>query len=134
MAKHKSIRDIVAVARALNDESRVRALVALEGGELCLCQLIELLGLAPSTVSKHLSILQEARLVERRKEGRWAFYRLAGEDSPVVARQAVDWVLGSLRRMSAAELDPGEIERVRAADLEVLAACYRSWGKACAKA
>ena len=45
---------------------------------------IELLGLAPSTVSKHMNILQQAGLVQRRKDGKWHFYRLAGKhDSPV---------------------------------------------------
>ncbi|MDH3255427.1 MAG: metalloregulator ArsR/SmtB family transcription factor, partial [Acidobacteriota bacterium] len=73
---------ILALTKALNDQSRLRLLMATRRGELCLCQLIELLGLAPSTVSKHMTILQQAGLVDRRQEGRWAFYRLADEDAP----------------------------------------------------
>jgi ArsR family transcriptional regulator, arsenate/arsenite/antimonite-responsive transcriptional repressor len=46
---------------------------------LCLSQIIELLGLAPSTVSKHMAILHQAGLAETRKDGRWIYYRLAGE-------------------------------------------------------
>ncbi len=117
---------MVAVAKALGDESRLRALVALEGGELCLCQLIELLGLAPSTVSKHWTGLQAARLVERRKQGRWAFYRLAGDEAPREARQALDWVASSLEQTHAAHADAVALQRLRSADLETLAACYRS--------
>ncbi len=64
------------IAQALSDLTRVRALVALRDGELCLCHLIGLLKLAPSTVSKHLDLLVRAGLVERRKEGRWAYFRL----------------------------------------------------------
>ena len=71
------MRNLLAVLKALADETRVRALMALRRRELCVCQLVELLGLAPSTVSKHMSILKQARLVESRKEGRWMFYRLA---------------------------------------------------------
>ena len=119
------MRRVVAIAKALSDESRVRALMALEGGELCLCQLIELLELAPSTVSKHLTILQEARLVERRKQGRWAYYRLPGDAAPPEARQAIEWVLSSLRETPVARSDAELLERVRGADLEELAACYR---------
>ena len=119
------MRHIVAIAKALSDESRLRALMALEGGELCLCQLIELLALAPSTVSKHLTILQDARLVERRKQGRWAYYRLSGDAAPREARQAIEWVLASLRETPAARSDAEMLERVRGADLEELAACYR---------
>jgi len=71
------MRDQLDVLKALGDETRLRALCALRGGELCVCQLIALLELAPSTVSKHLSILRAARLVESRKDGRWMYYRLS---------------------------------------------------------
>lgn len=65
----------MAAMKALSDANRVRILCALMGQELCVCQLIEMLGLAPSTVSKHLAILRQARLLEDRKEGRWMYYR-----------------------------------------------------------
>jgi ArsR family transcriptional regulator, arsenate/arsenite/antimonite-responsive transcriptional repressor len=81
------MRELMAVTKALADESRVRALLALERGELCVCQIVELLDLAPSTVSKHMSILKQARLVDSRKEGRWIFYRLATEDATPEARE-----------------------------------------------
>ena len=58
------MRDLMAVTKALADESRVRILLALKPGKLCVCQIVELLQLAPSTVSKHMSILKHARLVE----------------------------------------------------------------------
>ena len=61
---------------ALSDETRLRLVFALRHGELCVCQLVALLELAPSTVSKHLSILRDAGLVDSRKQGRWVHYRL----------------------------------------------------------
>jgi len=61
------------LTKALADESRVRAVLALRQGELCVCQITELFGFAPSTVSKHLSILFQANLVESRKDGRWIY-------------------------------------------------------------
>ena len=72
------MESVLAITRALADENRVRALLVLDGRELCVCQLIEFLGLAPSTVSKHMTILRQARLIEGRKKGRWMNYRLAG--------------------------------------------------------
>ena len=81
------MRELMAVTKALADESRVRILLALEPGELCVCQIVELLQLAPSTVSKHMSILKQARLVDSRKEGRWMFYRLADDDGPAEAKE-----------------------------------------------
>jgi len=74
---------------ALSDENRVRLLFALRQGELCVCQLIALLELSPSTVSKHLSILRDAGLLESRKEGRWVYYRMAeNPDFPIVGNNA----------------------------------------------
>jgi len=82
--------------KALADENRVRALLALRKGELCVCQITELFGLAPSTVSKHLSILYQAGLVESRKDGRWIYYRPSLKDAPMAVREAIAWVGRSL--------------------------------------
>ncbi|MCG8511683.1 MAG: metalloregulator ArsR/SmtB family transcription factor, partial [Rhodospirillales bacterium] len=65
------------VAKAAGDASRTRILKMLEGGELCVCQITAVIGLAPATVSKHLSVLKMAGLVRQRKNGRWVYYRLA---------------------------------------------------------
>jgi ArsR family transcriptional regulator, arsenate/arsenite/antimonite-responsive transcriptional repressor len=81
------MRDLMAVLKALADENRVRILMALGPKELCVCQIVELLGLAPSTVSKHMAILKQARLVDSRKEGRWMFYCLAEDDAPTEAKE-----------------------------------------------
>jgi ArsR family transcriptional regulator len=86
------MREFMNITKALADDKRVRALLALRGGELCVCQITELFGLAPSTVSKHLSILYQAGLVESRKEGRWIYYQLPGKKAPLLAREAVAWV------------------------------------------
>ena len=88
--------DLLPIIQALSDQNRVRILAVLQEQELCVCQVVELLQLAPSTVSKHLSILRQARLVRGRKEGRWMFYRLAGADATEMVRQAIAWVCGSL--------------------------------------
>jgi len=90
------MREFMNLAKALADENRVRTLLALRGGELCVCQITELFGLAPSTVSKHLSILYQAGLVESRKDGRWIYYRLAAKGAPAAVRRALAWVTRSL--------------------------------------
>src|SRR5512136_2032622 len=69
-----SMREVLAITNALADESRVRALIALTRGQLCVCQIAEFLQLAPSTVSRHLSILRQVVLVEYEKRGRWMYY------------------------------------------------------------
>jgi len=74
------------IFRALSDPNRLRALAALRGGELCVCQIVALLGLAPSTVSKHMSLLAEAGLVTAGKRGRWVYYQLAEAGSETIGR------------------------------------------------
>lgn len=92
------MRDVLDIAKAMADGNRLRVLTSLAGGELCVCQIVELLQLAPSTVSKHMSILRQARLVEGRKEGRWMYYRLPDRDASQTVRGAVAWVRDSLAK------------------------------------
>ena len=91
------MRECMTVIKALADENRVRILMVLKGRELCVCEIIDLLGLAPSTVSKHMSILKNARLVESRKDGRWVYYRLAQDDTTPEAVSAISWVTNCLK-------------------------------------
>ena len=88
----EALRITVRVAKALSDRQRVRILMMLEPGELCVCQIVEVLGLAPSTVSKHLSILATADLVLSRKEGRWAYYHLPDPTADVFPQPMLDWL------------------------------------------
>ena len=120
MAKYKNNEkpDVLAVAKALSDMSRLRALYVLQGRELCVCQIVELLELAPSTVSKHMSILRDARLVESYKEGRWVHYRLPGDAAPQTVQQALDWALGSLRGSPAMEEDEAKMQEILKRDPE----------------
>ena len=90
------MRECLSVANALADRNRVRMLLSLQAGELCVCQITEFSELAPSTVSKHMSILREAGLVEGRKAGRWMYYRVAGPGASPIARAAIGWVQSSL--------------------------------------
>jgi DNA-binding transcriptional ArsR family regulator len=71
------LKGVVGCLKAAGEPSRVRILTVLEEGELCACHLVELLGIAQPTVSRHLSILRTAGLVDERKNGRWVHYRLA---------------------------------------------------------
>lgn len=64
-------------AKAISDPTRIRMLKLLEEGELCVCEIMEILDLVQPTASKHLNILRVAGLVESRKDGTWSYYRLA---------------------------------------------------------
>ncbi len=106
------MREFMNITKALADENRVRTLLALGKGELCVCQITELFGLAPSTISKHLSILFQAGLVESRKDGRWIYYKLPGRDAPVAVREAIDWVEKALEGHPRAAEDKQILKRI----------------------
>lgn len=120
------MREFLPLTKALGDETRLRLLMALRDGELCLCQLIDLLQLAPSTVSKHMAVLHQAGLVERRKDGRWHFYRLPQRYLSPAVEQAVAWVTASLEEAPTIRADEKRLAEIRRTDLEELSACYRA--------
>ncbi len=110
------MREFLLLTRALADATRVRVLLALRRGELCACQITELFGLAPSTISRHLNLLHQAGLVTSRKSGRWMYYALPGRAAPVAVREALDWVFKTLGRSPAAAADRRRLARIRATD------------------
>jgi ArsR family transcriptional regulator len=63
--------------RALGDETRLRLLEILAGGERCVADLMDALGLGQSLVSHHLRALREAGLVTVRRDGRWVYYTIS---------------------------------------------------------
>ena len=110
------MRDFLSITASLADETRLRILLALRPGELCVCQVTELLALAPSTVSKHLFLLKHAGLVDSRKAGRWIYYARPGPSAPVAVTEALDWVDKSLAGTRRAREDAARLKRVLRAD------------------
>jgi ArsR family transcriptional regulator len=106
------MREFMAITKALADPGRVRILLALRRRELCVCQITELFGFAPSTMSKHLSILHHAGLIQSRKTERWVHYRLPDPPVPVAVRRALDWVHQSLARTTQAKADAQRLGKI----------------------
>jgi ArsR family transcriptional regulator len=71
-----NLRDKVIIFKALSDPNRIRILKMLQMRDLCVCEITDVLGLAPSTVSKHLSVLRDAGLIHEEKDGKWVNYIL----------------------------------------------------------
>jgi len=118
------MKEFLSITKAMGDESRLRALLALAGGELCLCQIIELLGLAPSTVSKHMAVLHHAGLVETRKQGRWIFYSLAEGSTAACVRAAVTLARECLANDERVLADAKRLHRIRKMDRDELCCHY----------
>ena len=77
-----------ALLKALADPIRLQVIEALGGGERCVCELTEALGLAQSKLSFHLKVLKEAGLLADRQSGRWVYYTL----QPKALEQLRGWL------------------------------------------
>ena len=87
------MKQFIKVMKALSDPNRVKMMKILQSRPLCVCEIKTTLGIAQSTASKHLKMLEDAGLVRSFKDGLWVNYSLAdGSDSPYSAS-----MLGNLK-------------------------------------
>jgi len=70
---------ILRCLRAMGDENRLRIVMLLMERELCVCQLMVVLGISQPLVSRHLSVLKDAGIVVLRKGGKQSYYSLSEE-------------------------------------------------------
>lgn len=70
------VKDNTKLFKALSDQNRLRILKMLQSKSLCVCEITDVLKLANSTVSKHLSILRDASFIIEQKDGKWVNYQI----------------------------------------------------------
>jgi len=112
-----SLDAAVAITRALGHPARLRTVAMLRSGELCVCQITEVLKLATSTVSVHLKELRRAGLITERKDGRWVYFGLS-QDS-----ESIPWIETALGAIAADPLlaeDERLVEELRRLPVEDL--------------
>lgn len=125
------MRTLTLSMQAMADENRLRILGllasdAVGGGELCVCQILEILALAPSTVSQHLALLRQAGLIDGRKQGRWMHYRL------VFAPEGVpQWLLARLNLEERVAADRAHLGRLLRIDREEVTRRQRAGERCC---
>lgn len=82
---------MISIFKALSDLNRLKLMAALtKHAELCACQLSGLLQVSGATTSRHLEILLAAGLINKRKDGRWVYYRLNADNEEFEA--VMDWI------------------------------------------
>ena len=114
------MREFELALKAVGDPTRTRILKLLESGGLCVCQVQAVLGLAPSTVSKHLTILKIAGLVEDQRDGRWIEYALSDESRNPHAKPVLDLLHVALDRDPAVIADRRRLREIKAIPLTEL--------------
>ena len=79
--------------KALGDPTRLKIVMALEGGEMCVCDLAAFLGLSESAVSHQLRRLKDLALVKHRREGQILFYSLDDDHVAALLKVGLEHVL-----------------------------------------
>lgn len=113
------MRQTTNIYKSLSDPNRLRILMMLKEKQLCVCEIVAILALANSTVSKHLSILRNANLIMDEKSGRWVNYRLA---EPSESKD-IELVLAQLdRQLEYEEQIALDKEKLRGVDRYIICA------------
>lgn len=112
----------LSITRACGDATRLRILLLLADGELCLCQLTAVMDLAASTLSEHLRRLREAGLIEIRREGKWRFYQLPKSSSKTnaAASSFLQWIQQHAAEDPWTRRESKRIRKIRCTPVEQL--------------
>jgi arsenate reductase/ArsR family transcriptional regulator len=116
------LRDFELAMKAVGDPTRTRILKLLAAGGLCVCQVQAVLGLAPSTVSKHLTVLKLAGLVEDMRDGKWIQYALTDGSRNPHAKPILELLRRTLDRDPAVLADRRRLREIKAIPLTELCA------------
>lgn len=72
---------IIEKLKALGEPNRYRICMMLKNSELCVCQLLDVLGIAGGTLSRHLQVLKSAGIISTRREGKWLYYHIRDKEN-----------------------------------------------------
>lgn len=106
------MKNVLRILKLLSDETRLRILMILTKRELCVCQIMAVLGISQPLISRNLALLDDAGLLDERREGKLVFYSL---------KKDLPQFIVSLIKSISTELKDDEITLV---DLESLKDCY----------
>jgi len=116
------VRDFELLLKAVADPTRTRILKLLERGGLCVCQVQAVLGLAASTVSRHLTLLKHTGLVQDRRRGKWVEYVLATSPAGPFVEPVLALLHGPLDHAPEVVADRRRLREVRKIPLDEICA------------
>ena len=122
MAKYRTneLKHTISVLKALGETNRLRVVAVLVDRELCVCQIVKLLSLAPSTVSRHLYVLRQAGLIDLKKKGRWIYYSLADKSQSESIQNLLRLLLAAVSTDEQIIADEKKLRKILQQDPEKL--------------
>lgn len=110
MVRASHIASLAQVFSALSDPTRLRLLNLIDGREVCVCHLVDVLEQSQPKISRHLAYLRHAGLVRARRDGKWMHYRLETAATPETAA-LLESALAALRTDRALQSERTRLER-----------------------
>lgn len=101
----------VEIFKACADETRLRILVLLGEGQLCVCEIVDVLDMPQGKISRHLAVLRRAGLVEDERRGTWIHYSLGRATTPLLKRLRA-YLKGEARLGEAARSDLERLQQL----------------------
>lgn len=100
-----NIKRISLLFKSLSDPTRIRILLLLSNKPLCVCEITEVIKLAPSTISKHLSLMSASSILDSKKIGKWVYYEINKSKSAeyIIAKLLIELLKNDIQTKSDKE-------------------------------
>jgi ArsR family transcriptional regulator len=106
------MRNLLNIFKALSDDTRLRILKLLEGGELCICKIMEVLDMKQSRISRHMGILKNAGLVTDRRDGKWVHYSLNPKPEDLCCKEMISLLAERLKNQETVMQDQKKLQKL----------------------
>ncbi len=111
MKRKATFCDLAPLFAALADVTRLRLLNLIAGREVCVCNLVDVLGQSQPKISRHLAYLRRAGVVSARREGKWMHYRMEEPKNAAMAA-VMTTTLEGLKKDDAMRADREKLKKV----------------------
>ena len=107
------MRELQLIFKVLSDDTRIRILKLLFQRELCVCELMQVLDMSQSRISRHVNLLKLAGLVKDRREGKWVYYSLHSQSFNPYVQQILEAFSGWLNEDEVVNEDLKNLSRAK---------------------
>lgn len=104
------MKDMVRILKVLSDQTRLRIVNMLLEKEVCVCEMVNILGISQPAVSKHIKKLKTAGLVEERQNGYWSYYSIDFKSNK--AKKVVNFIMREIKDEKKLKKDIELLKRV----------------------
>ncbi|MDY6862146.1 MAG: metalloregulator ArsR/SmtB family transcription factor [Thermodesulfobacteriota bacterium] len=107
------MRSLQSIFKALSNETRIRILKLISQRELCVCELMQVLDMTQSRISRHVNLLKQAGLVKDRRDGKWVYYSIDAKSFNPYAKDILGLFYGWLNNDKVVKMDLKNLSKAK---------------------